>query len=66
MTWMIDVWGLKQTSLWKKTPLIVLWDALAFFIWLASFVRKSVKWRDGEYRIQNGLLVPVTPNPADE
>ncbi len=66
MTWMIDVWGLKQTSLWKKMPLIVLWDALAFFIWLASFVRKSVKWRDGEYRIQNGLLVPVTPNPADE
>lgn len=66
MTWMIDVWGLKQTSLWKKLPLLVVWDAMAFFIWLASFVRKTVRWRGAEYLIQNGLLVPMTPNPADE
>lgn len=66
MTWMIDTWGLRQASLWEKLPLIVVWDALAFVIWVASFVRKSVRWRDSEYYIQNGLLVPTTPNPADE
>lgn len=66
MTWMIGIWGLKQPALWKKMPLIAVWDALACFIWLTSFVRKSVRWRDGEYYIRDGMLVPVTSNPADE
>lgn len=58
MTWLIGVWGLRQSGLWKKMPLIAVWDALAFGIWLASFTRKSVKWRGSEYRIRDGLLVP--------
>jgi hypothetical protein len=41
-------------------PLIPVWDAMAFVIWLISFARKSVRWRDGEYFIRNGMLVPVT------
>ena len=27
ITWMIGVWGMKQNGLWKKMPLIPLWDA---------------------------------------
>ena len=61
MTWMVGVWGLKQDSLWKKFALIPLWDAVAFFIWLVSFGRNSIRWRDGQYYIRNGQLVPVTP-----
>jgi ceramide glucosyltransferase len=64
MTWMVGIWGLKQDALWKKLALIPLWDAMAFGIWLTSFGRNSIRWRDAEYYIRDGRLVPVTPtNP---
>jgi ceramide glucosyltransferase len=59
MTWMIGIHGLKQPRFWKQMPLIPLWDALAFFIWLASFLRKSIRWRGADYYIREGKLVPV-------
>ncbi len=64
MTWLIGVWGLKQTGLWKMLPLILVWDATAFVIWLLTFGRKSIRWRNVDYRIREGMLVAVAPNPA--
>jgi ceramide glucosyltransferase len=64
MTWLIGVWGLHQTGLWKKMPLIVIWDATAFVIWLLTFGRNSIRWRNVDYRIREGMLVPVAPSPA--
>jgi ceramide glucosyltransferase len=65
MTWMVGVWGLKQNSVWKKLGLIPVWDALAFCIWLTSFGRNSIRWRDGEYYIRDGRLVPVVPTSVE-
>jgi ceramide glucosyltransferase len=59
MTWLIGSWGLGKRGLWWQMPLIVAWDAVAFCIWLTSFTRNSIRWRDGEYRLLNGQLVPV-------
>jgi ceramide glucosyltransferase len=59
MTWMIGIHGLKQPRFWKQMPLIPMWDALAFLIWLASFLRKSIRWRGADYYIREGKLVPV-------
>ena len=61
----IGVRGLKQRISWKELALIPVWDALAFAIWLISFGRKSVRWRNNDYYIRDGMLVPVTP-PAPE
>jgi hypothetical protein len=37
---------------------------VAFGIWLTSFTRNSIRWRDAEYYIRDGALVPVSPaNP---
>lgn len=66
MTWLIGVRGLGDRALWKKLWLIPAWDALAFFIWLFSFVRSSIRWRGGDYYIRDGQLVPVTANPAEK
>jgi ceramide glucosyltransferase len=60
MTCLIGVWGLKQKAVWKKLALVPVWDAMAFLVWLASFARNSIRWRDGEYYIRDGRLVPVT------
>jgi len=62
MTWMIGIKGLKLRGRWKEMPLIPVWDAMAFLIWLASFARKSIRWRDGKYYIREGLLIPAKPN----
>jgi ceramide glucosyltransferase len=64
MTWMVGIWGIKHDVLWKKLALVPVWDALAFGIWLTSFSRNSIRWRDAEYYIRDGTLVPVIPtNP---
>ncbi len=65
IAWMIGVRGLKQSVPWKKLALIPVWDAMAFVIWLISFGRKSVRWRDNDYCIRDGMLVPLAP-PAQE
>lgn len=64
ITWLVGAWGLKQTGLWKTMPLIFLWDATAFVIWLLTFGRRRIRWRNVDYRIRGGMLVPVTPNPT--
>jgi ceramide glucosyltransferase len=64
MTWLVGVWGLHQSGLWKKMPLIVVWDATAFVIWLLTFGRNSIRWRDVDYRIREGMLVPAASTPA--
>ncbi|HXM96301.1 MAG TPA: glycosyltransferase [Candidatus Dormibacteraeota bacterium] len=60
----IGVWGMKQRGIWKTMLLIPLWDAMAFLIWLISFGRKSIRWRDIDYYISEGKLVPVTPGSS--
>jgi ceramide glucosyltransferase len=65
MTWTVGIWGLKQEALWKKLGLIPVWDVLAFLIWLTSFGRNSIRWRDAEYYIRDGKLVPVTSTNAE-
>ena len=62
MTWLIGVWGMQQKGIWKKMALVPLWDAWALLIWLLSFGRRSIRWRDIDYRIRGGMLVPVAPH----
>jgi hypothetical protein len=64
ITWFVGAWGMKQHGLWNKTPLIIVWDATAFVIWLLTFGRRRIRWRNVDYRIRDGMLVPVNPNPA--
>ena len=61
MTWLVGIWGMKQRGVWKKVPLIPVWDAIAFLLWIASFARRTIRWRGVDYFIREGMLVPVTP-----
>lgn len=58
MAWLIGIRGMKEESFWRKLPLIPVWDALAFGIWLASFTRTTIRWRGVDYKIRNGAFVP--------
>jgi ceramide glucosyltransferase len=65
MTGLISVWGLKHPISWWKYLLIPVWDAIAFSIWLVSFTRNTIRWRDGQYYIREGQLVPVYPPKSE-
>jgi ceramide glucosyltransferase len=58
MTWVIAVHGLRQNRMWGEMILIPVWDAVAFSIWLVSFLRSSIRWRGADYYIREGQLVP--------
>jgi len=64
ITLLIGSWGLKQRGLWKQLPLFLVWDAMAFVIWLLTFGRRNIRWRNVDYRIRDGRLVPIAPSPA--
>ena len=64
MTWLIGVGAMKQKGLWAKMLLVPLWDAFAFFIWLVSFGRKTIRWRGIDYFLREGRLVAVSQDPA--
>jgi ceramide glucosyltransferase len=59
ITWLIGAHGLKRPAQLKHLPLIAVWDALAFAIWVASFLRRSIRWRGADYYIREGVLVPA-------
>lgn len=65
MTWSIGVWGLRRAGLLSQAALIPAWDALAFLLWAASFLRNSVRWRGGDYYIRDGMLVPAASASGD-
>jgi len=47
MTWLVGVWGLHQAGLWKEDAAHRrVGDATAFVIWLLTFGRSSIRWRD--------------------
>jgi len=62
MTLEVAAWGLKQRIPASSLALIPIWDAMAFFIWLMSFTRSTIRWRDRDYYIRDGQLVPVRPD----
>jgi ceramide glucosyltransferase len=61
LTLLVGTVGLKQRGVWGNLLLVPVWDALATCIWLASFTRRSIRWRGHDYRIVDGNLVPVRP-----
>jgi ceramide glucosyltransferase len=64
ITWTIGAWGMKQSGVWKKMPLIPLWDAMAFGMWLASWGRRTIRWRGVDYFLREGRLVAATRAPS--
>jgi len=62
---LVGHWGLHEKNLGRKLPLFVMWDMTAFFIWLASFVRRTIRWRGVDYFVRAGMLVPG-PQPVEK
>jgi ceramide glucosyltransferase len=51
--------SLKESSAMRSFWLVPLRDALAFGLWLAAFFFHTITWRELDYRVEKGVLVPL-------
>ena len=59
LTALVGVFGMNRRRMLLLLWLIPIWDALAFVLWVHSFLSRTIRWRQRDYRIQEGMLVPV-------
>jgi ceramide glucosyltransferase len=55
--YVIGAWGLGDPIVRRKLWLLPLYDALAFFTWLASFPMNRIEWRGTFFALDHGRLV---------
>jgi ceramide glucosyltransferase len=59
VAWTAGVWGLGDTGIAKRLWLVPVRDAISAAVWAAGFFSSKIKWRGLEYRVKNGILVPI-------
>ncbi|HXN23244.1 MAG TPA: bacteriohopanetetrol glucosamine biosynthesis glycosyltransferase HpnI [Candidatus Dormibacteraeota bacterium] len=60
----VGVWGLRDSVVRRAWWLAPLRDAANVGVWLASFVSDRFSWREVEYQVKNGLLIPINEAKA--
>lgn len=55
----LGVWGLNDAAVRRYWWLAPVRDAANFGTWVASFFTNRISWRGADFRIENGLLVPL-------
>jgi ceramide glucosyltransferase len=53
--------GLRDPLIRRKLWMLPVRDAFAFLVWLSSFWRRKIRWRDREFQVRQKRLVPVPP-----
>jgi hypothetical protein len=59
VAWTAGVWGLGDTGIAGKLWLVPGRDAMSAAVWIAGFFSDKIRWRGLEYRVKDGLLVPM-------
>ena len=58
--WLAGAWGLNDAITRRSWWLVPLRDAVNFLVWIAGFFTSRITWRGIPYRVEKGLLVPVS------
>jgi ceramide glucosyltransferase len=53
--------GLRDPLIRRKLWMLPVRDAFAFLVWLSSFWRRKIRWRDREFQVRQKRLLPVPP-----
>jgi ceramide glucosyltransferase len=57
--WRIGVAGMSDANLRRKMELLLLRDAFAFIVWMASFFPQRIFWRGQQFRVRDKRLVAI-------
>jgi ceramide glucosyltransferase len=58
--WRTGVVGMKDANLRDKMELLLLRDAFAFVVWVASFFPRRIFWRGQQFQVQDKRLVAIS------
>jgi ceramide glucosyltransferase len=61
MAFSFGAYGMKDALLRRRWWLIPLHDAIGFLIWAAALFCNRISWRESEFCVQRGRLIPITP-----
>ena len=53
--------GMRDRLIRRDFWMLLLRDAFAFAVWMASFFPQRIHWRDRQFRVRDKRLIPVTP-----
>jgi ceramide glucosyltransferase len=59
MAYTVGIWGVRDDVLRRKLYLVPVYDAIHFFIFLASFASNRIVWRGEHFVMRRGQMVPV-------
>jgi ceramide glucosyltransferase len=59
MAYTVGIWGVRDDVLHRKLYLVPLYDAIHFFIFLASFASNRIVWRGESFIMHKGQMFPV-------
>jgi ceramide glucosyltransferase len=58
-TWVTGTWGLRDPFVLKNLWLVPARDLIGFLVWVAACFTNRIRWRGLDYRVEDGLLVPI-------
>lgn len=64
MAWIVGVSVVGDESLRRRLWLVPLWDAIHFFVWVASFASNRIVWGKLEYAVNHGRMKLVSKQSA--
>jgi hypothetical protein len=53
--------GMRDRLIRRDFWMLLLRDAFAFAVWMASFFPQRIHWRDRQFRVRDKRLIPVAP-----
>jgi ceramide glucosyltransferase len=66
MAFSFGAYGMKDPLLRRRWWLIPLRDAMEFFVWVATLFSNRVSWRESNFHVRRGRLIPVTPGAVGQ
>jgi ceramide glucosyltransferase len=57
--WTIGVAGMQDENLRKNIGLLLLRDAFAFVVWVASFFPQRIFWRGKQFQVRDKRLIAI-------
>ena len=63
MAWTVGIWGVGDEILRRKLWLVPFRDAIYFFVWIASFASKKIKWSGQEFTMKDRKMTAATAAP---
>ena len=61
LAWIVGVWGIGDPVTKRRLWMVPLRDLVNLTVWVMGFFSSTIHWRGFDFRVREGLLVPLEP-----